>query len=400
MKAIGYFLAESDIATSVSGGVGELIFSHLALSRFGNLSTREFEVQSLKAHQAGIRVVLEWDILMTETRFQRAKLIFQALLQAKFNGNAWFDAVRVQDPGAAHFIRETTDLPIQLNLETGNHNYEAIQGWVQAIGVRLERVMLSIELPAPVLEKVLSELSVPAEVLGLGPVLLLYTPRTLLSIERGDLEWVDKDEEAEIHSLNAIANSEEGLHRGFRIHENIHGTFVIHHKDYCLLDKIDELKAMGLHYFRIDERLRKNKEPLLPEVQSLIHEFDILKAEKIIQTYEQKVTRCFYRANATDVLFKKLKNMHAQRKDEAYLGEVFEVSKNRYLVLHVVAEAGTLHKGMRCRFVNTEGKEQEYSLELIRNLEGEVIESAVKGDFVILPYVKSVSVRTQVYQIQ
>ena len=86
-----------------------------------------------------------------------------------------FDAIRVQDPGALEYLLEKTNIKIQLVLENGNHNLLGIQTWVDYVVDRLDRVVLSIELPKDKLREYVQKLNVDIEFYILGQILIFYT---------------------------------------------------------------------------------------------------------------------------------------------------------------------------------------------------------------------------------
>lgn len=372
-------------------GVKEVILSSIQLSRFGRLTRPQLIELALKAKQLNLKTVLEWDILMTEPKLNRAKQVIKEL------DLTLFDSIRVQDAGALNFVLNNLNHPIQLNLETGNHNLIGIKRWTELVGSRLEKIILSIELTAEKISEYTKAVNVPIEVMGLGPVLLLYTPRLLLSLEKNDLNWLKDDQNAIEHHIQALADSNENAHSGFRIIENLNGTFVIHHKDYCLLEKIPELKQMGVSDLRIDLRQNKSSRSIKP-IADLVHNYSATDVAQYIEKYEHKVTHCFYRANATDVLFKKLKNMNIQRKDSGYVGEVLEVSKNNYISVYINGKNSELKVGLNYQAITPEGDKVAISPFKISSLEGTQIDKAIENDIVIIPYQKSVVVKSLIYK--
>lgn len=364
---MGYASHAAELTELVAHGVVEVLLGCQALSRLGTLSLSELEGLARQARMSGLRPVLEWDILMTEVPFERA---LAALREIDLS---LFSAIRVQDPGAFGWVLEHyPEHPIQLVLETGNHNLAGVQRWCELGGSRLERLVLSIELPRASLAEMIRGTKVPVEVLGLGPILLLYTPRHLLSNQLGDRGDMDR-------RIEALASSEESQHSGFRLIENENGTFVFHAKDYCLLDRIEELREMGLAALRVDLRLggtwggwQKGEHPVA-------------------------VTQCFFRANATDVLFKKLKNNETQRQDEGYVGEVVEITKDSHSVIAILGKGCVLNRGDQLLFVTPERRRVEWVVQSLRNLEGVEVDQVFSGDFAVVSYLKTVIPKTAVY---
>ena len=378
-------------------GVTEILLGLRDLSRFGTLDLAQLHSMALVAKKSNIRPILEWDALMTNSRLEQTKKILAQI------DMTLFAAVRVQDSGALSWVKRLIPtLPIQLVLETGNHNLEGVKRWCEVAGPQLERVILSNELTAATLTHYIQNLGTPVEVLGLGPILLFYTPRHLLSFQKKDLTWISDEDTSQTHRINAIANAEEGFHRGFRLFENQHGTFMFHAKDYCLMDRLDRLVEMGISAIRIDLRLNPNW-MALPTIAELVNQansghFSTETADLFLQSYPQKVTRCFFQANATDVLFKKLSNEKIIRSDDRFIGEVVEVSKDRYLLIHVQSNQLKLKTNQEYTFTTPEGKTKSVSISRISDLDRNEIPEAGKNDFVIVPYQKSITTQTMIYQ--
>ncbi len=389
MKWVTYLTQTADIQACLRAGVTEVILAPIELSRGGTLPLPALQTLAQEAKNAGLRPVLEWDILMTQDRMDHAQRLLKKL------DLSVFAALRVQDPGAVYFCLHHLWLPLQLNLETGNHNLAGILRWKKLLGSRLDKIILSIELPAEKIREIIATVQVPTEIMGLGPILLFYTPRYLLSIERNDLSWLQDEETVSHHRLEATADSEESLHRGFRIRENSHGTFVYHSKDYCLVDRLNELRSMGLHSIRLDERLNPGPETILKLSQINSDE----SASAFIQNHPVKVTRCFFQTNATDILFKKLKNTHTQRVDQGFVGEVVEVSKSHYIVAQVLGKARSLKRDRSYRVVTPNGKEVLLQVHELKNLDAQKCEEVKENDFAMIPYAKSITVRSMIYEV-
>ncbi|MDX1521102.1 MAG: U32 family peptidase, partial [Anaerolineae bacterium] len=156
--------------------VTEVLLEPDLLARQGRLSLRDVHELALAARARALRPVLVWDALMPERRLVE---IEAELVRLDFSVYA---AVRVSDVGAAQWLRNhQPQMPIHLIAETGNHNLTALQGWCDYFGPALERLVLSIELPEEKLIDYCRRLPVGCEVLGVGPILLFYSPRSLLA---------------------------------------------------------------------------------------------------------------------------------------------------------------------------------------------------------------------------
>lgn len=411
MSYVVYLQESSEVKAIVeSTDVDEIILSAAELSRFGCLKSSQVnelasELKSLKAsHQ---KVVLEWDILMTQSRFENALKILD-----KIDLNL-FDAIRVQDPGAYEYALEVCDkfsnLRVHLSLETGNHNLEAIKKWIQYGGEKLEKVILSIEIPKQRLIKILEALKndfkdrVKFELLGIGRILLFYSPRKLVSPVSFEDGTEQTQEGFNQKALEIIGSSQESPHSGFPIVENRHGTFMFHLKDHCLLDEYDVLRDAGIGHFRIDDRFYRspefNLESLLCELSlNRLVELEEKERDRLLKAYWPcSLIKGFFRANKSDVLFKKLKNSRLQNRDESYIGDVVDVQKDSHIAFIVKAPSKILEVGQRLRIYTPDGKEKSLSLDFMKNGMNCEVDKAATGDIVFLRPVSGVSIRSMVY---
>lgn len=380
MKLTTYARSLHDLSLLKDLGYEEVILEPKSLARFGRLSTDEFIAFSTRAKELGLRVLLEWDILMTEDVFVSRQKDLKEFLPL-------VDAVRVQDPGALHWILTETTLPVQFIAENGNHNLRALEGWIDLASGRMERVVLSIELSKTTIAEYASKLSVPCELLGFGRILLFYTPRPLLSALVP--EKIIQNEE-----LAALGESEESPHKGFPIVENQHGTFMFHIKEFCLVDFADELRASGLGFFRIDQRWESPSR--LKDVTGLVRTFDSDDFEKLKENYSQDLMRGFYLVNKTDVLFPKLKNSRLQKREGDYLGEVLEAEKGSHLAIMVKNKRG-LKVTDSLKILHPKGETFEAKVYSLKNLALEDVTEIPAGEIAIMQFVGGVWVKSQVF---
>lgn len=380
MKITTFAQTLHDLNLIKDQGLDEIILGHQNFSRFGKLKNEEFFELARRSRELGLKVIFEWDILMTENTFSELVKTIAPLLD-------FIDSIRVQDPGALEWSLKNTVKPLQFVAENGNHNLVALQGWINHAGPRMERIILSIELPKTSIEEYVSKLSVPCEILGLGRILLFYTPRQLLSPLVEDRLHYNED-------ISSIGESEESPHKGFPIVENRHGTFMFHIKDFCLLDFAHELETMGLGYLRAD--FRWSDFSLLKTVKSLAEKFNEETFESFKVNYPQDLMRGFYLVNKTDVLFPKLKNHRLQKREGDYIGEVLEAEKGSHLAIQVKNNRG-LKKSDKLKIVHPKGNEYEVSIFSLRNLALEEVEQVPAGKTALIQFVGGVWVKSHVF---
>ncbi len=380
MKLTSYARTLHDLGRLKDLGYDEVILEPKNLARFGKLTTNEFIAMATRSQELGLRVLLEWDILMTEDVFS-SKLDEVSLLLS------YSDALRVQDPGALNWAIYHTQKPLQFIAENGNHNLKALEGWIELSKGRLERLILSIELSKSALEEYTTKLTVPCELLGFGRILLFYTPRPLLSA-------LVPEKIAQNEEFTALGESEESPHKGFPLIENQHGTFMFHIKEFCLVDYAHELEAMGLGYFRIDQRFEETS--CLVEISNLVKSFSPGLFEELKLKYSQDLMRGFYLVNKTDVLFPKLKNSRLQKREGDYIGEVLEAEKGSHLAI-MVKNAKGLKATDILKILHPKGEVFETKIYQLKNLAFEDVEVINAGEIAIIQFVGGVWVKSQVF---
>lgn len=395
MKFVYQMTYRENLAELVQAGVEEVILCSNTFSRFGELSVREVEALARELKDLGIRVVFSFDILMTEALF------IEKIQQLRSVDLTLFDAVRVQDPGVLyHFLQLESALAIQLILETGNHNTIGVKQWAQIVGPRLDRLVLSLEWPKTELFKLLSETQLPCEIMGLGPILLFYTPRSLVKpLLKSEGESFAPDTE----SLRFMASSEESPHKGFDVLENSHGTFMFHPKHHGLLDEVLALKEAGLDAFRL-ELLKDDDRSVLPLFGAILkarEQAEVITSEALLRAqYSHALIKGFYKANKSNVLFKKLKNERLRGRDESFVGVVLDYKKGRSLAVQNLHPKRSVRVGESLRFLSTEGKTRELKLARLTNLQGEEIDSLAPGKIGLFPHVSSMSVKSQIFWLE
>lgn len=383
MKLTTYAQNISELNLIKDQSLDEVILGHQNFSRFGRLKSEEFLSLSKRAKELGLKVVFEWDILMTENTFEKLALEIKDFIDS-------FDTLRVQDPGALEWGFKNTTKPLQFIAENGNHNLPGLQGWIEHVQGRMERIALSIELPKNKIEEYCKVLPVPCELLGLGRILLFYTPRQLLSP-------LSEDKFSYHEEISAIGESEESPHKGFPIVENRHGTFMFHIKDFCLVDFAKDLKSIGLGYFRID--LRFSEFSQLREVKALTENFQEIEYGEFKEKYPQDLMRGFYLVNKTDVLFPKLKNHRLQSREGDYVGEVMEAEKGSHLAIFIKNSKG-LRKSDKLKIVHPKGEIIEALIYSLKNLSLEEVDYVEPNKTALIQFVGGVWVKSHVFYQQ
>lgn len=374
-----YVSHSSHLAHCQNTGINEVILEHQGLSRMGGLDTVSLLKLLDKFVGAGLTASLQWDLLQTETHFRQSIQILQELPLERFQ------AIRVQDLGAAEWIRrDHPRLPFHWIVEGSSHNLEGLLRWTNHFGQQLQRLVLSSELPGRMLKKCFSTLPVGCEILGLGRLPLFYTPRMLISPLTGQ-------ENSETTAMTARVAVEDTPQRKFRTLENVHGTFLFYDRDLFLLDHLEELRSWGLEVMRID--LRGIPFEMLRQINSAVVNRTISMKE-LKNRWPAKTFHGFFRANRTERAIKRMKNPHRALKNEPPVAFVLESAKSSYLALMVRQPFSV---GTNLWGVTPEGRNCEIPIHSLANLEQQPLNEALPDQIVLVPHVKFVTAQTLIY---
>ena len=359
--------------------VSEVILAHKRLSRFGKLETEPLLELAEQACKRDLSVYLQWDLLATENDFQQ--MLQEVLEQIPLSS---FGAIRVQDIGALEWLRQHPAKPkIHWIAETGHHNLPSLQRWTSYVGSALERIVLSTELPLPILSEYCRELSVSCELLAVGRILLFYSPRKLLSPVLGSPTEITL----------ATVTSTDQHHHEFPVLEHQHGTLMFHHRDLFLLDRIEDLRSSGLRHLRFDIQ-HTEPQVWLPRLQQVVREGWDLDGKQIRSSWPRQTTHGFFRANRTERPIKKLKNPNLHYLDGEVVGYILEVASREYMV---VASRRSFAQGDKMILITPEGKRITFLVENLRNWKQQEVEVAEARGLWLLPHERSATAKSLLY---
>lgn len=362
MNKIWRVFSKEDIDKACDLGFKQVLLSCLELSRQGQLSKTQVVELCKYAQEKKLMTTLDWDTLVSVKRWPQAIELVEAIK------GPWINAIKILDPGVLRHAREHWDFDIHLNLEHGHHNLEAIKAWATLAGPKLTRLCLSLELTFDELKPIAlwaQSQNLQLEVQILGKILLFYTPRSLLS----PLGL----------SSHAIADSEEGAHKGFPVEENLHGTLMYNTKDLGLYPSFDQLIDLGIDWGRVELQGE--------EACQLLEKMDLLPWDEFKGLYKEVTGRSLWgghlRGSKTDVLFSKLKNKHLQ-KGPHFVGQVIDAKKGELCALLLQKEITLSSPKTSWRFVTPEGKEKKLEVEKIQDSKGQVLNQAHEGQMIFI----------------
>ncbi len=335
----------------------EWIIALESFSRFPVFFEKDLLTLKELAQKKKVKLVLEWDILMTECVLEERKKQFE-------NVFSFFDAFRVQDLGALNFLVNKANVQqVQLILDHGNHNLFSLEHFAK-VSSKIERLILSPQIPKEILKQYQDKLSCPIEILFLGHLPISYTPRKLLAkhfpVHKSDDVFKIQSKEGQKFVLNAV--------------ENQNGTFLIYDHLFTLEGEEQEVASWDKCFFRFDDRFK---------------------------SLSDKKFSGLFKENKTAELFVHLKNSLIERKDEGtYLGEVVDIHKEHFIGIHLQNPKEVLRRQDLLCIKTPEGRIKELMVKDIKNFLLEKIEEGKHEGIVFIPYLSGVTVRSSVYLLE
>lgn len=353
----------------------EVLLEPILLARQGKLTENQVQTLAGEALQRGLRPVLVWDILMPE------RVMNNVCERFKSWDLSQFAAIRVGDPGVAYWLKiHFPKMPLQLIVETGNHNFESLLGWCEIFGETLERLILSIELPEEKLIEYCQKLPVACELLGVGQILLFYSPRSLLKEP-----LAEEDDLNSTLYVEATAAFEDAPNRHFPTLETIHGTFMFLDKDQFILDKLDGLRSARLHTVRLDLRhLEKNGDAAI-DIDNICRQI-LEDPAKLRLNWFRETRAPFFKANRTTSLFPRMKSKVADYRNQSCLAEVLTGESGKYVVFQTFRPFDVSQiKSM----IMPTGEEIKITPEIVfRNLNGEQLQTFTSDQIIVTNWIK------------
>ncbi|MBF0208119.1 MAG: U32 family peptidase [Oligoflexia bacterium] len=358
----------------------DIILTHPELSRLskGVDNTKDLLQQIKYCNENGICPSIEWDILMKDKQLARAKEIFEELGPALSGVNA----IRVLDLGAVYYLREDllkkfNNLKLHLLLGNGTNNYQGILFFRNLLGEKLERVILAPQTTLEMLKsycdysRVFSELrSLQMEILGLGPLLLMYTPRFLLSRVLGT--------SSPAAAIWAESTTSECDSVRFKVTQNQHGTMVY-----------DSHETRGLAFL---EKLFN--EPLLADFKEQICvRFDFRLSPDIAD-----ISDIVERGEIETVCREGLREFLDDQ--DNFLGEVVAAVKGQRIALVLKDPINKLCVGDNIELVDPGGKHSKMRIEVLWDFQMREIYEAFYQDLVFIKFIPRVTPRTKVFLVR
>ena len=373
MRYCTYLRDQAQLEILASTSIREVIVEHSRLSQLGGLPTNDLIHLTDQLKQREFSVFLQWDRLMTEPELRECLQVLKRLRPLPF------DAIRVQDAGAAEWVRtHETDTALHLIAESGHHNLASIDRLAKHFGP--QRVVVSPELASAQISEYTNKVNAPIEVLGLGSLLLYHTPRKLLSTR------FSKDSTQSLRNPEHLQNNP--------VVESQHGTFLFDRRDLFLLDQLDQLESIGVFVTRIDLRLKRDFS-IIEKIDAVVQASDPSERDQFKKTWPQQTTHGFFRANRTDRAFRYLSNPYLRPAGSQPVGTVLETNRASGIVIMVHEP---FHEGEILHCITPQGQSVTLATAPLLDFEKAPLPVATPGGLCRLPPAKHVTPQSQIFR--
>ena len=220
-----------------------------------NFTPQTFAAACEKAHLAGVRVYVTVNVVVSTKEIPRVLALVR---------EAWLlgaDAFIIQDWGLFEEIRRTwPQIETHVSTQANIHDERGVL-WCRDRGA--DRVTLSRELSLPEIQKI-ARTGVELECFGHGALCFCYSGVCMLSSMSGGrsanrgmcaqpcrLPYEVYDEKGVMQDIPNVPTA--GLAETSR---GVGGTRALCPKDYCLVDKVDEMIAAGVGSLKVEGRMK------------------------------------------------------------------------------------------------------------------------------------------------
>lgn len=303
--------------------------------------------------------------------------------------------IRIKDLGLLDrlFQDYSDEVKVILNLETAHHNFHSINFYEKKYGDFIDRFIISTEITFDNLKEIIQKLKTKVELYVLGPILLFYTPRKLLSNQINE-EFQQSLEDRPY--LKASGTSMESPHSGFSLYENQAGTLMYAPNHFCLLDMLEKLKSIGVDFFRID--LRGLPIETRNKIESnYLKGLDEESYQDFKNLYPHRILKGLFVVNKSKVLFKKLKNKTLENIQD-HVATVVEVVKDSHLVFKQETDR-VLKIGDEIQLLSPDKREKIVKINQLKSISGVEVDQTRQGEHFIIKSIPAISVKSKIRKI-
>ena len=346
--------------------IKEVVIQTKSFSLNGGISDADLHdtLNQLTKHRK--LITLQWDMLCQDDELE-------TLAERLTEFSSKIMAIRFVDPGVGAYLKKRfQNLHLQFLMWDGHQNRAGILKWIQIFQPNLHRIILSNQISKQIIKELRQSTGIPIEIKGLGRVQLFYSPRKLLS----NNSFEKQDDNSEI-----LAASTDRPTQFFSVQQTHQGTTIFNDKDLYLLDRLEEIKTIGVNYLGLEPHTSKQY-TLIEETFGKTGWID-----KVKNSWENPLIDGFFSKNQTDSLLARLSNTHLKGEKQYQIGSVIESLKNSHTLLHLKQD---LDLPQQVVFITPERKEVKFEITHLIDLKGRYYQDRACHGLYRLPWIKYV----------
>ncbi len=389
MPLLTSYVDNSSLETAISLGFDKLLiedqqFSILANNKSENITHKIKNLYNkAKKLNPQIKLVFNIDIITHQNNVNIISNLINSLYTIGYDG------IRVQDIGLAWLIyNKYPKINLEINTQTANRNYKAINFMENNFKPSLKTIVLSNEIPKDQLKTIIDKSSTQTEILIHGPILMFQSKRRLIEQSNFINKAIKNQNNYEIYLKEQKREND-----WFLFKDNPHGSFMFFSRELCLINQIDEILKLKIPSLLFDFRNKSSEvminvtraykdkinNPTIPNNQNLLN--------KINKYYPQGLTEGFFNNNPTD-------NININMNQPNPIAKVIGLVKYKLIAVEVYSK---FNNENTLKINTPEGKTFVLNNYTIKNIEGDQITQTTIGDVVLLNWHKGITPESLLY---
>jgi len=307
----------------------------------------------------------------------------------RFLGELGVDAIILSDPGVFSLVKEICpDMEIHLSTQANNTNYMSAKFW-HNLGVK--RIVLARELSINEISEIRKNTppDLELEVFIHGAMCISYSGRCLLS---NYMTGRDSNRGHCAHPCRWKYHLMEEKRPGeyFPVYENERGTFIFNSKDLCLIEYLPEIINAGVTSLKIEGRMKSAyyvATVVKAYRQAIDAYYELGENYKFDPKWLEEVSKASHREFTTGFYFEKpsaetqIYHTSSYIRDYDFIGLVLEYDSNTGIAK--IEQRNKMVLGEEIEVVNPEGDYFVQTIESMKNIDGEPIDSAPHPQMIV-----------------
>lgn len=346
--------------------------------------TRDQLIEALDfAHSRGKKVYVTMNIIPHNEDFPGMPNYIRSLTELGV------DAIILSDPGVYALVKEISpNMEIHLSTQANNTNYMSAKFWYDH-GVK--RIVLARELSINEMSEIRKNIpsDLELEIFIHGAMCISYSGRCLLS---NYMTGRDSNRGLCAHPCRWQYHLVEEKRPGeyFPVYENERGTFIFNSRDLCMIEYLPQIINAGVTSLKIEGRMKSAyyvATVVKAYRQALDSYYEMGSDFKFDAKWLEEVSKASHREFTTGFYFEKpssetqIYHTSSYIRDYDFIGLVLEYDSNTGIAK--IEQRNRMFVGEEIEVVNPEGDFFVQTIDSMKNIDGEPIESAPHPQMIV-----------------